>query len=34
MAGDFVKVDLDPVLFKMMNEAGGMWDDSMTVVIM
>ena len=33
VAGDFVKVDLDPEVFKMMNEARNMWDDSLTKVI-
>ena len=33
VAGDIVKVDLDPEVFKMMHEAGGLWRDSMTNVI-
>ena len=33
VAGDFVKVDLDPKVFKVMNEAGGLSGDSLTMVI-
>ena len=33
VAGDFVMVELDPEVFKMMNEARYMWNDSMTMVI-
>ena len=32
MAGDFVKVELDRELFKMMHEAAGLWSDDMSVV--
>ena len=32
MAGDFVKVELDRELFKMMHEAVGLWNDTMSVV--
>ena len=32
VAGDFVKVELDPEVFKMMHEACDLWSDSMTKV--
>ena len=33
VAGDIVKVELNPEVFKMMHEAGGLWNDAMTEVI-
>ena len=32
VAGDFVKVELDPEVFKMIHEAAGLWDDRLTAV--
>ena len=32
MAGDFVKVELDRELFKIMHEAAGLWNDRLSVV--
>ena len=32
VSGDFVKVELDHELFKMMHEAVGLWNDDMSVV--
>ena len=32
VAGDFVKVELDPEVFKMMQKAAGLWSDDMTAV--
>ena len=32
VAGDFVKVELDRELFKMMHEAVGLWNDDMLAV--
>ena len=33
VAGDIVSIELDPEVFKMIHEAGGLWNDSMTEVI-
>ena len=33
VAGDIVKIELEPEVFKMMHEAGGLWIDAMTKVI-
>ena len=33
VAGDLVKVELDPDVFKMIHEAASLWDDSMAGVI-
>ena len=33
MAGDFVMVELDLEVFKMMHEPAGLWSDHMTMVI-
>ena len=32
VAGDLVKVELDPDVFKMMHEAAGLWNDKMAGV--
>ena len=32
VAGDFVKVELDPEVFKMMHDAAGLWNDNLTEV--
>ena len=32
VAGDFVKTELDPEVFKMMHEAAGLWDRGMQLV--
>ena len=34
VAGDIVKVELDPDVFKMMHEAAGLWKDSLSQVIL
>ena len=32
VAGDLVKVELDPEVFKMMHKAAGLWTDSLSLV--
>ena len=32
VAGDFVKVELDPDVFKMMHEAAGLWTNETSLV--
>ena len=33
VAGDMVKVELDPEVFKMMHEAADLWKDDLSMVI-
>ena len=33
VAGDIVKVELDPEVFKMMHEAADLWKDKLSMVI-